>query len=193
MQSGNCVHFSLMAVWDAACEKCTRKVLAHDSEWCLTQNARQGWRRSRYDLDEPAGRRICCCRHHPECMTAISDYYKLKPECKRAFGVVISPTGEQITMHGGIIRTIKRNFRSFLWCLLCFSLLIVEDKGLRALFQPYFVLLTATIAATTKMRSGLLWKYCQPACQRLIRKSWGIMHPGIFMALTKQLPLQVLG
>lgn len=167
----------------------------HDSERCLTQNARQGWRPPRSDLDAPeiVGRRICCCRHHSECMTAISDYYKLKPECKRAFGVVIFPTGEQITMHAGISRTIKRNFRSILWRLLFFSLLIVEDKGLRALFQPYFVLLTATIVAAMKMRRGLLWKYCQPVCRRLIRKSWGIMHPGIFMALTKQLPLQVLG
>lgn len=117
----------------------------HESEWCLT---RQGWRSTRCHLDEPeiAGRRICCCRQHPECMTAISDHYKLKPECKRAFGVVIFPTGEQITTRGGIIRTIKRNFGSFLRRLLFFSLLIVEDKGLRALFLPYFVLLTATIA-----------------------------------------------
>lgn len=84
-------------------------------------------------------------------MTAISDYCKLKPECKRAFGVAIFPTGEQITMHGAISRTIKRNFRSFSWRVLFFPLLIVEDKELRALLQPYFVLLTATIAAAMKM------------------------------------------
>lgn len=90
-------------------------------------------------------------------MTAISDYYKLKPECKTAFGVAIFATGEQITMHGAISRTIKRNFRSFLCLLLFFPLLIVEDKELRALLQPYFVLLTATIATAVKMRRGLLW------------------------------------
>lgn len=100
------------------------------------------------DLDEPEieGRRICCRRHHPECMTAISGCYKLKPELKRAFGVVIFATGEQITAHAGIGCTMKGNFRSFLWRLRFFSPLIVEDKALRALFQPYFVLLTATIA-----------------------------------------------
>lgn len=106
----------------------------HDSERCLTPSARSaGTKASPLQLDNPeiAGRRICYCRHHPERMTAISDYYKLKPECKRAFGVAIFPTGEQITMHGAISRTIKRNFRSFLWRVLFFPLLIVEDKELR--------------------------------------------------------------
>lgn len=77
------------------------------------------------------------------------------------------------------------------------SFLSFSVNGLRSgacmLFQPYFVLLTPTNLLAMKMHSWLLWKYCQPSVSDPDKKSWDIMHHGIFLALTKQLPLKVPG
>lgn len=61
------------------------------------------------------------------------------------------------------------------------------------LFQPYFVLLTPTNVLAMKMHLQLVMVILSASVSGPDKKSWDIMHPGIFMIRTKQLPLKVPG
>lgn len=56
------------------------------------------------------------------------------------------------------------------------------------LFQPYFVLLTPT-----NVHLQLVMVILSASVSDPDKKSWDIMHPGIFMTRAKQLPLKVPG